>query len=70
MCKVLSGLCDLGHIVVGILYVLDRINVGSILLTTVGASKRLLSDTYFLYSTRTTVTAAVDGQTDQESGQS
>jgi len=48
MCKVLSGLCDLGHIVVGILYVLDRINVGSILLTTVGASKRLLSDTYLM----------------------
>jgi len=34
----------LGHIVAGILWVLDRTNVGSILFVTVSASKRLPSD--------------------------
>jgi len=34
----------LGHVVVGILCVLDLINVGSIPIATVGASKRLSSD--------------------------
>jgi len=34
----------LGHVVVGIKCVLDRTNVGSILLATVGAPKRLLSE--------------------------
>jgi len=38
------GLCDLGHIVAGILYILDRTNVALILLATVGAFKRLPSD--------------------------
>jgi len=40
----LAGPRCLGHIVAGILCVLDRTNVGSIPLATVGASKRLRSD--------------------------
>jgi len=41
-----TGPRGLGHIVAGILYVLDWTNVGSIPLAIVGASKRLTSDIY------------------------
>jgi len=40
----------LGHIVAGILRVLDRTTASWIPLATVGASKRLPSDTYIKYS--------------------
>jgi len=40
----LTDLHDLGYIVAGIYCVLDRTNVGSIPLATVGTSKRLPSD--------------------------
>jgi len=44
-----TGPRGLGHIVAGILCVLDLTNVGSIPLATVGASKRLPSDMYLIY---------------------
>jgi len=46
----MSVLRGLGHIVTAILCVLDWTNVGSILLATVCASKRLPSDIYLTLS--------------------